>query len=806
MKWILYIAFLYSVNALFAQQSLAGKVIDKTLNEPVPYTPVVLLNMLSKDSLITLTDEYGRFYFTDFNEGNYQIYVRSKFFQPGLTELSLTKGDNQFDFPVERSANYLQVVDVVYEAPFESNTMSIIDGATLTHSKKTQEIDISKIPANTSINNARELFATVPGLNIWESDGGGLQLGIGARGLSPNRTEHFNTRQNGYDISADALGYPESYYTPPAEAIQSVQFIRGAASLQFGPQFGGMVNFKLITPSTRKIAYQGTHTYGAYNLVNTFNCISGTLKNRFSYLAYYNYKRGDGWRDNSAFSQHSAFGHVKYQFTEDMYLSIETTYMTYLAQQAGGLTDGMFENDPRQSIRNRNWFNVNWQIIAANYNWKITPRTMIDLKFFNVKASRQALGNLDKISRLDDMEERDLIDGQFNNSGIELRLLQRYPIGKKMKGAITWGGRYYQGETINRQGLADSTGQANFTFLNPDYLEGSDYVFPSKNYAAYLENMIQLSEKIWLSAGARLEYIDTKAEGTYREMVYHPLTNELLFDSIYTESKSNTRSILIGGVGITWRLFKSTELYSNIAQNYRGINFSDIRVLNPNVQVDPNIKDERGFNADLGFRARHKNWIYDFSAFFLYYDNKIGLTQKKLSDFESVGFRTNLGTAYTTGLECYAERKIELGNIDSMAHSLNFFVNLSAIYARYGELENSAYTNNWIELVPPVSGKIGIRYQYEKLKLGYLFSYVHKQYADATNASFDPDAVTGIIPSYYVMDLNASYEINKKITFKTGVNNLTNNKYFTRRATAYPGPGIIPSDGISFFVSVAVKL
>ncbi|MBK6524207.1 MAG: hypothetical protein IPG07_00815 [Crocinitomicaceae bacterium] len=40
--------------------------------------------------------------------------------------------------------------------------------------------------------------------------------------------------------------------------------------------------------------------------------------------------------------------------------------------------------------------------------------------------------------------------------------------------------------------------------------------------------MLQLSEKFWISAGFRYEFIDTKAEGTYREMVYHPLTNELI--------------------------------------------------------------------------------------------------------------------------------------------------------------------------------------------------------------------------------------------------------------------------------------
>ncbi len=68
------------------------------------------------------------------------------------------------------------------------------------------------ITANTATNNSRQIYSKIAGLNIFESDGGaGLQLSIGGRGLDPNRTSNFNTRQNGYDISADALGYPESY-------------------------------------------------------------------------------------------------------------------------------------------------------------------------------------------------------------------------------------------------------------------------------------------------------------------------------------------------------------------------------------------------------------------------------------------------------------------------------------------------------------------------------------------------------------------------------------------------------------------
>ena len=68
--------------------------------------------------------------------------------------------------------------------------------------------------ANLASNNARQIYSQIPGLNIYQNDDAGLQLHIGGRGLDPNRTSNFNTRQNNYDISADVLGYPESYYTP----------------------------------------------------------------------------------------------------------------------------------------------------------------------------------------------------------------------------------------------------------------------------------------------------------------------------------------------------------------------------------------------------------------------------------------------------------------------------------------------------------------------------------------------------------------------------------------------------------------
>jgi Fe(3+) dicitrate transport protein len=206
----------------------------------------------------------------------------------------------------------------------------------------------------------------VAGLNIFQNDDAGLQLNIGGRGLDPNRTSNFNTRQNGYDISADVLGYPESYYTPASESLEEIQIVRGAASLQYGTQFGGLVNFITKSPNANKsLEMISRNTRGSYGLYTNFTSLSGT-SNKVSYYTYINYKKGDGFRPNSGFDSKNAFLHVGYELDKKNTFTLELTYLDYLAQQAGGLSDQMFAANPLQSNRKRNWFKVDWLL----YNFK----------------------------------------------------------------------------------------------------------------------------------------------------------------------------------------------------------------------------------------------------------------------------------------------------------------------------------------------------------------------------------------------------------------------------------------------------
>ncbi|PTM03954.1 MAG: TonB-dependent receptor, partial [Bacteroidetes bacterium] len=185
---------------------------------------------------------------------------------------------------------------------FRGSRLNEVEGTAVYAGKKSEVIVLENTVANLAANNARQVFAQVVGLNIYENNDAGLQLNIGGRGLDPNRSSNFNVRQNGYDISADVLGYPESYYTPTAEALDEIQVVRGAASLQYGTQFGGFLNFKMKGPAKdTSLAIVQRNTIGSFGLFTNFTSLSGR-KGKWGFYTFFNYKEGQGWRPNSQFS------------------------------------------------------------------------------------------------------------------------------------------------------------------------------------------------------------------------------------------------------------------------------------------------------------------------------------------------------------------------------------------------------------------------------------------------------------------------------------------------------------------------
>ncbi len=768
------------------------------------------------------------------NNGAYEFLAKKKefivvFYLNGyeLQEVKInTSKTNTYDITLALFSEELSEVEIQAKKrkAFELRRLKDVEGTAIYAGKKTEVILIDESTANLASNNARQLYSQIAGLNIFENDDAGLQLNIGGRGLDPNRTANFNTRQNGYDISADVLGYPESYYTPPAEGVEEIQVIRGAASLQYGTQFGGLINFVMKKPNPNKpLEIITRNTLGSFNLFTNFTSVGGT-SNKLSYYAYYNYKQGDGFRPNSEFNSKNIFAHLGYDFNNKTKLEAEVTYLKYLAQQAGGLTDTMFNENPLQSNRTRNWFAVDWFLYNLKFSHNFTESTKFTLNVSGLNASRKAVGyrgnfravqsnpikDIDIKDPRTGYEIRDLILGDFNNWSVEARLLSSYKLFNK-DNTFLLGSKYYKADNKSRQGAGTNSFRADFDIVETDDYINSNFTLPNENFAFFGENIFKFSDKFSVTPGFRFEYINTESKGTFtvvnRDGAGNPLPNS---NNEFEDNRIKNRNFILLGIGASYKLSDYAELYSNISQNYRSVTFSDIRTVSPTFIVDENIVDSKGFTSGLGFRGRWNKFIsYDLSAFGLFYNDRIGIVLESSGPNKGDRLRTNIGDAFIYGIESLIDvNLLSLLNIGSNNYSTSIFSNLSVIDSEYTKSEKQGVKGNKVEFIPKFNLKTGIRFGYKNFLTSFQYSHLSQQFTDATNSLPDiggnREGTIGTIPSYNILDFSASYSY-KFLKLEVGVNNLLDKSYFTRRATGYPGPGIIPSAPRNWYTTLQFK-
>ena len=802
----------------WSQHTIKGKIVNQN-NVAVAGAEVYNENIGEQ----TLTDTNGLFEFTDLKEGDYNITVFS--FEYKILEARIAApSDNLKVLTLQPLGEELSEVIIQQrrERVFGLKQLKPVEGTAIYAGKKSEVVLLDNTIGNLASNNARQIYAQVAGLNIYENSIGGLQLNIGGRGLDPNRSANFNTRQNGYDISADVLGYPESYYTPPAEALSQIEVVRGAASLQYGTQFGGLINFKMKEPvKDKKMELVSRNTLGSFNLFTSFNSLSGTI-DKFSYYTYYNYKEGDGFRPNSEFNSKNFYSHLAYNFTDRTKLIGEFTYLNYLAKQPGGLTDTQFRLDPDFSNRTRNWFKVDWKLFSLKLEHKFSSKTDFSLNVFGLDASRKALGfrglptdsNSNPISVADETDAegnfinpRDLIVGTFQNWGAEARLLSRYALFNQ-ESVFLIGSKFFKATNEARQGPGSLGTDADFSFREdefPDYANQSDFDFPNLNVAVFGENIFNITDNFSITPGVRFEYIKTESVGLYNEVFFDNAGNPTS-NVEKTDNQVKERSFFLFGVGLSYKPKPSIEGYANISQNYRSVTFSDIRVVNPTFTIRPDIDDERGYTADIGVRGKAFDVLtFDTSVFGLLYNDRIGEVTNNRAQRE----RGNIGDAIIYGAEIYGKWDINRTFIKNNNFILNSFINLAVTESEYTSSERN-YEGNKVEFIPQVNLKAGIGFGYKNLIGNLQFTHLSDQYTDGTNAEIGipgskEEGTLGKIPAYSILDFSLSYSY-KKIKLETGINNLLDESYFTQRATGYPGPGIIPAAPLSWYATLEIKL
>jgi Fe(3+) dicitrate transport protein len=670
-------------------------------------------------------------------------------------------------------------------------TLPDIQGTVLFAGKKNDVILLDQLDASVTTGNQRQVFAKIPGTQIWEHDSSGLQIGISSRGLDPNRSWETNQRMNGYDIMAEVFAYPDTYFTPPLDAVERIEMVRGSASLQYGAQFGGLVDYQIRrAPIDRRFTFSSTQTGGSDAWFSSHNQIGGTV-GKVTYNGYYHHRQGDGWRRvNNDFDNNTGFGQVEIAATEKLKIGFEMTGLDTLIHMGGGLTDAQFNEDAQQSNFPGNYFRVHWLVPNVKLDYSINSDTRLSVNSAFIYGHRSVMWSSAQLTTpagvlvpWNPTAPRSLWDDHFKNSSTEFRVVRIHDwLGNNS--ALAAGVRYYHSRMSRLHGWGPPGSEPTFEWYYPDV----DRNLHNKtvNTAFFVENAFRFTDRLTVTPGFRFEHVESTASG-------RPIIG----------AREQIRTLPMLGVGATYGLTPATNIYGNVTEAYRPTLLNDNWQADPRVIVDPNLKDMTGWVAEYGYRGTiGRSVSFDVGGFYIKYTNRLGRLTTQTPTGPSF-FYTNISNSRNVGAELYVEADLFGLVTGTTGRSQLFtFASMAPISARYMK---GPVTGNRVEFGSNFIGRWGATYKRDSFSGTLQYSYTGDQFTDANNTLLLPDASQGYIPVQRVMDLTANYGIRQNYVLTFNVNNLLDTRYFTRRASAYPGPGLIGGDGRTVHMGVTVK-
>lgn len=692
---------------------------------------------------------------------------------------------------------YIEVKNNLQDLTFND---TVLAGFILT-GKKSEILSISKGNYVVSEKLGRQVFAKVPGAFVYDMDGTGNQMHVAFRGLDPHRGWEFTNRKDGILTNTDMYGYPASHFSVPLEVVDRIEIVRGTGSLQYGAQFGGMLNYVTkAADSTRPFAIEQQVSAGNFGTSSAFTRIHGT-QGKWSYQLWIHQRKTLGYRKYSMSTSQAQSAVIEYKASSRLKMRWEFSRSQYLTQIPGPLNDSMFQADPRSATRTRNYYSPDIRIPSFQLIWTPTKGQSVVWRTGYLYGQRNSV-MFDKPSTIPDTV--DLVNFYFAKRQVDRDRYRsfttevRYNLSSKIAGRklLFTSGVQWMRNALHRRQLGVGLTSFGYFLDVRDEKYGRALMMNTNNVALFFESNYQWTKRFTAGFGARYEHGQSLISGTIRA---YPT------DSIPT--KIQHKFPLLGGFFLY--SLRHGSVYGSISQAYRPVIFKDIIPTSTFEFTDRNVKDAYGYNAELGVRGNAHRFTWDISAFMLRYNNRLGNYVSKDAMGNLVVYKTNVGNSLHRGLECYIEYHNTLfGEIN-----YSLYTSTSFMQARYisGSVkvgnDNVSIAGNDVESAPAFNSRNGIKLQRSKWILGVQFSYTGENYSDPLN-TLKPNASgsIGLVPAYALWDASIVYLLQENVKATVQCTNLADVNYFTKRPQFYPGPGIWPSDGRGIFASLLFSL
>ena len=616
----------------------------------------------------------------------------------------------------------------------------------------------------------QDALKTVPGVNARDEEGYGAIPNIGIRGLSPNRSTKVLILEDGAPIQPSLFLSNASYYSPPVERISSIEVLKGATGLRYGPNtIGGVINYQSKTPLKDGIVKGKLGSHG-YRLLELEAGTSSEQKSMGGGLSI-NTSEANGFRNNG-YRMNDLLVKGGMAIGQSQWLGLKLTrYENEINTSYVGLRPDEFIHTPTKNPAPDDQFLSNRTSFDINHELEIDTSTKLKTLMYWSQLERNfwrrdvASKTRQGTSFVDCGGTAYCVTGRnrnFDMLGIDSRLFTNYQaFGIQNESEI--GVRLHSETMSNKTERSNAGPRARTGVITGN--ENND----AKAVALYLQNRFLFTDQFAVTPGVRVE--------SYRQSRKNEMNG--------VQGQANNTE-LVPGIGATWQLAPELQLYSSF---YKGFAPAMISAAISGDGVDQKLDAERSMNIEFGFRGQAQKWTYEGAAFRMDFSNQI--VNQALSGGIS---KTNGGQSLHQGAEG------ALGYAITSAWS----VLANATYIPVAEFKGGTLgpIGNRIPYTPKLTGNLGLNYSKDGLKSFLNAYHVSSQYADSVNTVEESnDGTKGLIPAFTTLNWSVVYSPQKHLKLFGIVRNLFDKKFISGRSP----DGIFPGAERNFEIGLAYQ-
>lgn len=633
------------------------------------------------------------------------------------------------------------------------------------------------------ITDINQAMKTVPGIYVREEDGYGLRPNIGVRGATGERSANVTLMEDGVLIAPASYADPAAYYFPTALRMHSVEILKGAPLLRYGPQTtGGVINL-VSTPLPEESAGAVTVSTGTHGSEDV-HAHYGTQYKQWSWLLETVQRHGDGFKEIDRSQRDSGFDIADYVVKlgwesvsgpeQSLLLkaqhSEEVSDETYL-----GLTDEDFARDPNRryglssidQMDNRHTGLSLTHLLAVNEQITSTA-TLYRNEFARDWFKLGGGGDLVTDANAGDVTAQGILDGTIDTTGLGYKHNSRKYFAQGLDvnfnldldaHQLQIGGRIHEDE-VDRFQPVEVFDQVNGSLVFASLTlpgSGDNRVGSAEALALWAQDSWQISPRLNTNLTLRYEDVETREERFA----------DLERTSVDRTISSNSDEWL-PGASMTYELTDTWQLLAGVHKGFTPLGAGGLENEEPEIST----------NWELGARYRLGETFAEVVGFYSDFSSKVENCSvgTPCSNGETSG-SFNTGEAIISGLEVQWGARYTLGQ---------WLVPVDLSYT-YTQAEISA--DNALSGVLDGDTLKDVPEQVVSLRVGLESSrgwrnYLTAKYVDETCVTVGcnrTDNPLGQTDSLFVIDAVSRYRINQAAEVFVKIENLLDEQNIVSR-------------------------